>query len=93
MAGMTPDPDPALLWTATPPTRTVPKPGERLFMLHREGHRLECELRYHGEFGVETQFLKDGELLIGRRFDTKKLAVQWAELEGEAWTREGWIRR
>jgi hypothetical protein len=44
----------------------------------------KCELRYHAEWGVEAQFLKNGELLIGRRLDTKALAVQWAHLEREA---------
>ncbi len=41
----------------------------------------DSELRYHGEFGVEAQFCRDGELVIGRRFDTKALAVQWTEQE------------
>ena len=29
--------------------------------------------------GVEAQFLKSEELLIGRRFDTREQAVQWAK--------------
>jgi len=41
------------------------------------------ELRYHGEYGVGAQFFKQGNLLIARRFDTKAVAVQWAELERE----------
>src|SRR5947209_7110112 len=32
------------------------------------------KLRYHGEYGVEVQFLRQGELLIGRRLNTKALA-------------------
>lgn len=37
---------------------------------------------YHrGEWAVEGQILHDGELLIGRRFDTRALAVQWLELD------------
>jgi len=31
--------------------------------------------------GVEAQFYQDTEFRIGRRFDTRKLAVQWAEYE------------
>jgi len=29
---------------------------------------------------VEAQILKDGELVIGKRFDTRAQAVQWADL-------------
>ena len=45
---------------------------------------MERGLRYHGEFGVEAQILRDGQLFAGRRFDTRALAVQWAELERQA---------
>src|SRR5262245_24052423 len=31
---------------------------------------VSCELKYHGEFGVEAQIFEDGWLFIGRRFDT-----------------------
>jgi hypothetical protein len=59
-----------------------PRPGDLLWEFRRaDHHTFSCELRYHGEFGVEAQFLRDGDLLIGRRFDTKALAVQWANLE------------
>jgi hypothetical protein len=59
----------------------VPRPGEPLWELRKDHHTYACELRYHGEWGVEAQIFKDGDLLIGRRFDTRELAVQWAELE------------
>jgi hypothetical protein len=39
---------------------------------------------------VETPILNDGELLIGRRFDTGDLARQWAAAGGEAHKRAGW---
>jgi hypothetical protein len=45
----------------------------------RDHDRFACELRYQGEWGVEAQFLKNEELLIGRRFDTREQAVRWAE--------------
>jgi hypothetical protein len=35
----------------------------------------------HGEFDVEAQILKDGNLTMGRRFESRKMAIQWAELE------------
>ena len=41
---------------------------------------LRIELRI-GEFGVEAQIFEGGDLLVGRRFDTRQLAVNWAELE------------
>jgi hypothetical protein len=41
----------------------------------------DAELCYHGEYGVEAQILRQGELVIGRRFDTRALAAQWAEEE------------
>ena len=34
--------------------------------------------------GVEATILCDGELHISRRFDTKALAVQWADEERKA---------
>lgn len=58
-----------------------PRPAEPLWTSRKGDRQMSCELRYHGEFGVEAQILKDGELLIGRRFDTRALAVQWAEEE------------
>jgi hypothetical protein len=41
-----------------------------------------CELRFHWEsWGWEAQILREGELVIGRRFDLRLLAEQWAEEE------------
>jgi hypothetical protein len=40
-----------------------------------------AELRYHGEYGVEAQILRNGEHTIGRRFPLKEQAVRWAEDE------------
>jgi hypothetical protein len=31
-----------------------------------------------GEYGVEAQILRDGEVLVGYRFPTRAMAVQWA---------------
>jgi hypothetical protein len=41
------------------------QPGELLFEFVREFDHAHfcCELSYHGEYGVEAQFLKNGELL------------------------------
>jgi hypothetical protein len=44
----------------------VAQPSEPLFSFMRDHDWFSCELLYHGESGVETQILKNDELLIGR---------------------------
>jgi hypothetical protein len=51
------------------------------FVRASDGAPMSCELRYHGEYGVEAQSLNRGELFYSRRFDLRAQAVQWAELE------------
>jgi hypothetical protein len=79
---------------ATPPR--VPKPGELLFEFYRErDHKFfRCELRDHGEHGVEVTFFEgehgfmahmfrdvdDGERIVPAR----ELAILWAEQERRA---------
>jgi hypothetical protein len=82
--------NPELLWNAGPPPACKPRAGEPLYTL-RKGHRLRiCELRYHGEYGVEVQLLDDGELLCGYRFMTRKQAEDWAQAERADLERDGW---
>ena len=57
---------------AKPPPARKPRPGETLWSLRKNGITWEAELRYHAEFGVEAQILRQGELVM-----------QWAET-GEA---------
>jgi hypothetical protein len=76
----------AMLWNSPRPPARQPKPGEPLFVFVRASDRapMSCELRFHGEsFGWEAQFLERGELMIGRRFDTRAQAAQWVERERE----------
>jgi hypothetical protein len=40
-----------------------------------------AELRYHGEWGVECAIYRNGEFARSRRFDQRKLAVQWGDEE------------
>ena len=40
-----------------------------------------AELRYHGEYGVEAQILRNGELTIARTFALRDLAIGWAKNE------------
>ena len=74
------------------PPRT-PKPGERLFEFRKDVSRhYVCELRDHGQFGIEAQFLLNGELFIARTFQdqpdlgvrARDLAIAWAEQQRKA---------
>jgi len=82
--------DDALFWNAKPPSPRKPRPAEPLWTLQKGARRTQFELRYHGEYGVEAQLLRDGELLMARRFETRALAVQWAEQERALLETEGW---
>lgn len=73
-----------------PPPPRQPVKGEPIWSLQKGVSHLEAELRYHGEYGVETQLFRDGELLVGRLFISKALALQWGEEERAAFERDGW---
>ena len=70
---------------ASPPTGTLRRrgttPDELLWELQKNHGTWSCELWDHGPHGVEARILRNGHLVIGCQFDTKALAVQWAELE------------
>jgi len=40
-----------------------------------------AELRDHGEYGVEAQILRNGDLTIAKTFVLRDLAVGWAKNE------------
>jgi len=64
------------------PAVRQPKGGEPLWSLRKEDVTWTCELRFHGEsYGWEAQILRDGDLVIGRRFELKEWAIKWAEQE------------
>ena len=75
---------------AARPEPRRPQPGEPLFELMRGDQRLRGELRDHGQFGVEAQFLLDRELLIGKRFSSRVLALDWAEKMRVEYLARGW---
>ena len=59
-----------------------PQPAtERLWSLARDGHQYVCALRYRGTWGVEAQVFCDGTLIVGRLFETRMRAVEWAGQE------------
>jgi hypothetical protein len=59
----------------------VPKPGEHLWTERVNNVTWSCELRSHGEWGTEAQILRDGDLVIGRRFLIREEAIASAEQE------------
>jgi hypothetical protein len=75
--------------TAKPTPPRAPQPGELLFEFLRGHDRFLCELRDRSQYGVEAQFYQNEELLIGRRFETRAVAVQWAELKRAALEKGG----
>ena len=58
-----------------------PVPGELLWTVRRDAVMWSCELRTYNGLGVEAQILRDGELVIGRTWPTRPLAIAWAEQE------------
>jgi hypothetical protein len=56
-----------------------PRTGEPLWTIQKNGRQLACELRDDGEFGVEVQFYRERELLFGRRWATRALALEEAD--------------
>ena len=73
--------DDSLLWTHKPAPRCRPRPGEPLWSVQKGDVTWSAELRFHGEYSVEAQILRDGDLVIGRMFVLRDLAVGWAKNE------------
>jgi hypothetical protein len=69
------------LWNSPQPRPCKPRPCDPLWSVWHNHHAYAAQLRYHGEYGVEAQILRDGDVLVGYRFQTRALAVQWAEEE------------
>jgi hypothetical protein len=67
-----------------------PRPRERLWTLTKAGKRIDAELLFPAELGVEIQFLFEGEMGYGRRWTVRAQAINEAdakrgELEGQGW--------
>jgi hypothetical protein len=52
------------------------------------GRQLDCELRDHGEWGVEVQMYRKLEFLYGRRWATRALALEEADQQKARYLRE-----
>src|SRR5436189_2652175 len=71
-----------------------PKPGELLFEFYVEHTHTfwRCELRDHGSYGVEAQFLDPIDIRIARTFNERmdvvrtprQMAIAWAHEERRA---------
>ena len=68
-----------------------PRTGEPLWAIQKGGRQLACELRDDGAAGVELQVRRDGELLYGRRWATRALALEEAEERKAHYLREGGV--
>ena len=74
-----------MLWSHEPPTLAQREKRKDLLFSLRNGDRdMQCWLLYHGGFGVEAQWHRDGHLFYARTFVTKALAVAWAESERDS---------
>jgi hypothetical protein len=71
----------SLPWTHKPAPRCRPRPGEALWSVKKGDVTWSAELRYHGEYGVEAQILRNGDLRIPGTFVLRELAVGWAKNE------------
>lgn len=79
-------------WTPFRPRQEKPRtPAERLWSLVKENARYDAELRDWGELGAELQLLRDGELLKGRRFDTRAIAILESQALKERLQVGGWV--
>ncbi len=63
-----------------PPALRRPKHSEPIWQLQLDYGAWSAELRFHGEScSWDARVLRDGELVIGRQFALRRLAVQWAD--------------
>src|SRR5438067_1310767 len=68
----------------------TPRERERLWTLIKGERRIDAELLYQGEAGVEAQFLVGGVLMRAWRFPLRAGAVAEAEAQRARLLREGW---
>jgi hypothetical protein len=73
------------------PAPTQPRTGESLWVIQKAGRQLACELRDDGEWGVEVQVYRDGELLYGRRWATRALALAEADARKAQYLKDGGV--
>jgi hypothetical protein len=63
--------------------------GSVLWTLQKNDHTYTCELTFWEDGGgTEAQILKDGDLLVSRRFEEGWQTLQWAERRNESTSRK-----
>jgi len=68
----------------------VAQPGEPVWRIRKaDGRQLDCELRTHGEWGVEVQLFRELDFLYGRRWPTREEAQAHARELREHFIAEG----
>jgi hypothetical protein len=67
------------------------QPGEPLWSIRKDGLQLDCELRDHGEWGVEVQIYREREFLYGRHRATRALALEEADQRKVQYLCEGGV--
>jgi hypothetical protein len=77
------------------PNRKIPprqqRVGEQLGAVRKDGRQLDCELREHGEWGIEVQVYRDREFLYSRRWATRALALEEADEQRARYFRKGGV--
>jgi hypothetical protein len=75
-----------------PPPPPQPRVGEQLWAIRKkDGRQLACELRDDAEWGVEVQVYREGELLYGRRWANRTLALDEADERKAQYLGEGGV--
>ena len=72
-------------------TPRQPRADEHLWAIQKAGRQLACELRDDGAWGVELQVYRDGELIYGRRWASRALALERADDWKAQYLREGGV--
>src|ERR1700722_1923691 len=73
------------------PTARPNRASEHIWAIENNGRQLACELRDDGAAGMELQVYRERELLYGRRFATRVLALEKAD-DWKAQYLRGWER-
>ncbi len=63
---------------------------QHVWSMLREGRQMDCELRYHGDYGVEVRVSDRGEFAFSRLFRAPELAIAEAYEQRERLERRGW---
>jgi hypothetical protein len=70
-------------------TVCTPRPREPLWTLVKGGRRVDAELLFHGELGVEVQCLYDVVMAYGHRFVLREQAIAEGEAHRRRLMKEG----